>query len=317
MQYVYGPVPSRRLGQSLGIDPLPAKTCNWNCLYCQLGRTAPVTNHRQEFFPPEAILEEVQTTLAGLNDKRVDWITFVGSGEPTLYRSLGRLIRGVQELTDIPIAVITNGSFLYDPNVRAELSQANAVMPTLDAGTQRLYRKINRPHPDFTFRRHTEGLLEFRKVYEGQLWPEVMLIKGLNDTREALTDIAKVLEKARPDEIHLSLPERPPAEARIFPADRDGIMRATAILGSVAHVLSPAVGRLSLEGGDNLGDTILGVITRHPMRDSELREELDRIAPGRGNTVLAQLLESGRAQTIDRHGVTFWSPGEARYGDAG
>jgi len=173
MKYIFGPVPSRRLGQSLGIDTIPLKTCNWNCVYCQLGRSIPLTNERRECFPREEILAEAKSALTAHPPGEIDWITLVGSGEPTLHTGIGWLIRQVKELTTIPVAVITNGALLYLPEIRAELSEADAVLPTLDAGSAALYRKINRPHPKVTFKRHLQGLIDFRKEYRGKLWVEV------------------------------------------------------------------------------------------------------------------------------------------------
>jgi wyosine [tRNA(Phe)-imidazoG37] synthetase (radical SAM superfamily) len=135
MKYVFGPVPSRRLGQSLGIDTIPLKTCNWNCVYCQLGRTRPLTNRRKDYFPVQEIISDVRQALSAHQPGEIDWVTFVGSGEPLLHTHMGHLVRQVNALTDLPIAVITNGSLLYLPEVRRELSAADAVLPTLDAGS--------------------------------------------------------------------------------------------------------------------------------------------------------------------------------------
>ena len=169
MNYVFGPVPSRRLGQSLGIDPIPHKTCNWNCVYCQLGRTQPLTNARLAYYPPEEILAEVKHALANLSPDEIDWITFVGSGEPILHSEMGFLIREVKAMTPLPVAIITNGSLLYLPEVRTDLSMADAVMPSLDVGNAQLYRKLNRPHGEVTFERLVDGLTAFRDEYQGKL----------------------------------------------------------------------------------------------------------------------------------------------------
>jgi wyosine [tRNA(Phe)-imidazoG37] synthetase (radical SAM superfamily) len=179
MNYVFGPVPSRRLGQSLGIDTIPLKTCNWNCIYCQLGRTMPLTNTRTAYFPPEDILADVRQALAKHTAGEIDWVTFVGSGETCLHSSLGWLVLQVKALTRLPVAVITNGSLLYLPEIRKDLSTADAVLPSLDTGTPDLYRRINRPHPQATFKRLVDGLVAFRDGYQGQLWVEVMLVRGM------------------------------------------------------------------------------------------------------------------------------------------
>jgi wyosine [tRNA(Phe)-imidazoG37] synthetase (radical SAM superfamily) len=313
MKYVFGPVPSRRLGQSLGIDTIPLKTCNWNCVYCQLGRTVPLTNERREYYPRDEILAEVEQALAAHKPGEIDWVTFVGSGEPTLHIGLGRLIRKVKKLTTLPVAVITNGALLYLPEVREELAAADAVLPTLDAGNAKLYRKINRPHPDITFERLVDGLIAFRKEYLGELWVEVMLVCGLNDTEEALREIGTVLERVRPDEVHINLPTRPPVETWVEPPDEEGLMRALAILGDVAHVVHPAEGSFDLSGSENVVDAIVGIITRHPMREDELRRALEKWTPGLVDAALEQLASSGQAQAVERYGMRFWSASPAHY----
>jgi wyosine [tRNA(Phe)-imidazoG37] synthetase (radical SAM superfamily) len=313
MKYVFGPVPSRRLGQSLGIDTIPLKTCNWNCVYCQLGRTVPLTNERREYHPRYEILAEVEQALAAHRPGEIDWVTFVGSGEPTLHIGLGRLIRKVKRLTPLPVAVITNGALLYLPEVREELAVADAILPTLDAGNAKLYRKINRPHPDITFERLVDGLIAFRKEYLGKLWVEVMLVRDLNDTEEALQEIAAVLKQVRPDEVHINLPTRPPAETWVQPPDEEGLMRALAILGDVAQVVHPAEGSFDLSGSENVVDAIVSIITRHPMREDELRHALEKWTPGSVDSALEQLSYSGRAQAVERYGMRFWSASPAHY----
>jgi wyosine [tRNA(Phe)-imidazoG37] synthetase (radical SAM superfamily) len=313
VKYVFGPVPSRRLGQSLGIDTIPLKTCNWNCVYCQLGRTIPVTNERKEYYPSREILAEVRQALAAHQPGEIDWVTFVGSGEPTLHCGIGWLIRQVQRLTDLPVAVITNGALLYQSPVRLDLVAADAVMPTLDAGTADLYRRINRPHAEVTFQRHVEGLISFSAEYQGRLWPEVMLVRGLNDTEEALRAIAAILRRVRPDEIHISRPTRPPAETWVQPPDEEGLMRAQAILGSVARVIHPAHGTFDLSGYDSLTDAVVGIITRHPMSEEDLVKTLQRWSPGGVAEALGALEASGRAQVVQRHGLRFWSAAPSHF----
>ncbi len=316
MRYVFGPVPSRRLGQSLGIDTIPLKTCNWNCVYCQLGRTRPVTNARQAYFPPEAILAEARRALAAHGPGEIDWVTFVGSGEPTLHAHIGGLIRQVKAMTALPVAVITNGALLYLREVREALAAADAVLPTLDAGAPALFRKINRPHPETTFERLVAGLAAFRQAYTGRLWVEVMLVRGMNDTEAALRDIAAALRCIRPDEVHLSLPTRPPAEPWVQPSDEEGLMRAVAILGDAARVVVPAAGTFDLSGDALVVEAVIGIITRHPMRQEELERALNRRTPGQVGETLAALEASGKAQVVERYGVRFWSAARAHYPDA-
>jgi wyosine [tRNA(Phe)-imidazoG37] synthetase (radical SAM superfamily) len=313
MQYVFGPVPSRRLGQSLGIDTIPLKTCNWNCVYCQLGRTRPLANERKEYVPSAVILAEVRQALETHRPVEIDWVTFVGSGEPLLHVGMGWLIRQVKGMTSLPVAVITNGSLLYLPDVRQELAAADAVLPTLDAGTPGLYRKINRPHPEITFERFIDGLVAFRQEYAGKLWVEVMLVRGLNDNPQALRDIAKILQRIRPDAIHINLPTRPPVETWVQPPTNESLMQAMAILGNIAEVVHPAEGSFDLSGYDNLIDAVISIITRHPMRQEELERAIERWLPGQVSQALQDLMASGRAQVVERYGVRFWSATPSHY----
>ena len=313
MKYVFGPVPSRRLGQSLGIDPVPLKTCNWNCIYCQLGRTRPLINERKDYFPPEEIIDQVKEALEAHKPGEIDWVTFVGSGETTLHASLGVMIRRVKMLTKIPVAVITNGSLLHLPDVRQELVGADAVLPTLDAGNAILYRKINRPHPAITFNRIIDGLISFRKVYQGKLWIEVMLIKDINDSEMELKRIAAKLIRIHPDEVHIVLPDRPPSEPWVRPTDEEGLLRAQAIFGDIARFVHPTAGTFDLSGSEDLVNAIVGIITRHPMRETELVETLAHWSQENVVDTLNRLEQSGKAQVIKRYGIRFWSAMPAFY----
>jgi wyosine [tRNA(Phe)-imidazoG37] synthetase (radical SAM superfamily) len=313
MNHVFGPVPSRRLGQSLGIDTIPLKTCNWNCVYCQLGRTVPLTNERREYVPCSAILAEVAEALETHQPHEIDWVTFVGSGEPTLHSGIGQLIRQVKTLSNKPVAVITNGSLLHLPEVRKELSEADAVLPTFDAGNSRLYRKINRPHPDCTFERLLDGLVAFRREYDGKLWVEVMLVHGLNDTSQALLEIAAHLREIQPDEIHINLPDRPPAETWVELPDDEAMMLALSILGTAAHVVHPAEGTFDLGGHKTLVDAVIAIITRHPMREEDLVKALNEWTSDELSATLEDLKKCGKAQVIERHGHRFWSAISAHY----
>ena len=305
-KYVYGPVRSRRLGQSLGIDPIPLKTCNWNCVYCQLGRTIPLTNTRKHYAPVAEILREVGQALAAQGPGTVDWVTFVGSGEPLLHSGIGPLIRGVKAQTSLPVAVITNGSFLHMKEVREELAQADAVLPALDAGTPELYRRLNRPHPDIVFEWLVEGLVAFREEYAGKLLLEVMLVRDWNDSAAALRDIATLVRRIQPDEVHINIPDRPPAEPWIQIPDESGLMRATAILGDVSHVVSPVKEVADLSDRDDVGEAVLSIIQRHPLTVSQLTYALAGRSSAKVLAALRDLRESGRARLVRRHDANFW-----------
>jgi wyosine [tRNA(Phe)-imidazoG37] synthetase (radical SAM superfamily) len=272
-----------------------------------------MVNERKEYFPAKDILAEIDKALVAHKSGEIDWVTFVGSGETTLYSSIGLLIRQVKELAQLPVAVITNGSLLYLPEVRRDLMVADAVLPTLDAGNAQLYRKINRPHPEITFECLVDGLISFCKEYGGKLWVEVMLVDRLNDSPQELWEIAKILQLIKPDSVHINLPTRPPAEAWVKPPHPESLMRAMAILGYTAEVVHPTEGSFNLSGYDNPVDAIINIITRHPMRQDQLERTLECWSPKKANLVLADLETSGKAQIVERYGVRFWSAAPAHY----
>lgn len=313
MSTVYGPVPSRRLGQSLGVDPIPFKTCNYNCVYCQLGRTAPLTNLRQDFFPPDAILSEVRSALESQEPGAIDFVTFVGQGEPLLCASLGRLLRGVKAMSDLPVALLTNGSLLFRPEVREEVRIADVVMPTVDAGDQATFRRINRPWPRLDLDEILTGMADFRDVFEGKLWVEVMLLKGLNDTEPALTAIAVALQRIRPDQVHLNVPLRPPAELWVEIPDNEGLVRAQEILGEVAPIVVPAVGSVVLASGTPIASAIVEIIRRHPLREVELIQTLQHYVPEQVQQTLMALESNGQARQRVYRGQIFWEYSGGRF----
>lgn len=314
-KYVFGPVRSRRLGQSLGIDPIPLKTCNWNCVYCQLGRTVPLVNARRAYVPVDEVLREVGEALARQQTGTVDWVTFVGSGEPLLHNGIGSLIGGVKAQTDLPVAVITNGSLLHLEEVRKELAQADAVLPALDAGTPTLYHKLNRPHPDIAFEYLVDGLVAFREVYQGKMWLEVMLVRDWNDSSIALNDIATIVRQIRPDAVHINIPDRPPAEPWVQFPNQAGLARAKAILGEVSHVLTPVQEVADLSNVDDIAEAVLSIIQRHPLTVTQLTRALARRTPKKVVEALRDLRESGRARLVKRHDANFWTAAPSHFPD--
>ncbi len=206
MGYLFGPVLSRRLGLSMGVDLLKYKTCNLDCVYCELGRTACLTSCRDRFVQPEKVLREISVR----RDEPFDHLTFAGSGEPTLCRDLGEIIARAKETIDAPVAVITNSTLLSSPAVRREVALADVVLPSLDASSERIFQAINRPASDLKIEKIVQGLKDFRKEYCGEIWLEVMLVKGVNDPEAEL--IARAAESTNPDRIQLNTVVRPPAE---------------------------------------------------------------------------------------------------------
>jgi wyosine [tRNA(Phe)-imidazoG37] synthetase (radical SAM superfamily) len=309
---VFGPVPSRRLGRSLGIDPIRSKTCNWNCVYCQLGRTTTFANERRDDVPLEVVLADARAALVAHDAHTLDWISFVGSGETTLARSLGRLVREVKAMTTVPVAVLTNGSLLSWRDVQEDLMAADAVLASLDAGSPDVFRRVDRPLPSLTFRQHVDGLVSFRQVYAGRLWIQVMLVKGLNDGADELTELAEALERIQPDAVHVGVPSRPPAEPWVRPAEPETVRLAEALLGERARAVVGDVPSLVL-AGDDPARAVEEVVQRHPAGEEELVAALERGWPGQAKRVLLELDASGRARPVVRNSRRFWTASRGRY----
>jgi len=206
--YVFGPVPSRRLGRSLGVDTVPFKTCTYDCIYCQLGRTTCKTVQRRDWVPLDKVLAELEQELY----LRPDYITLSGSGEPALYSCLGELIDRIKAMTNIPVAVLTNGSLLWREDVRDELTRTDLVIPSLDAGRQATFRAVNRPHGQITFQTMLDGLIEFRRQFKGHYWLEVFLLAEYNDTEDEIADLVRAVDRIQPNRVQLNTVCRPPAE---------------------------------------------------------------------------------------------------------
>ena len=271
MKYVYGPVPSRRLGLSLGISPIPKKACNYSCVYCQLGRTDKMTNTRQLFFPVEEIIREFDAFL----NKNVsfDVVTIVGEGEPTLYLGLGKLISEIKHRTEKPVAVITNGALLYDRDMREELKEADIVLPTLDAYDEDTFKKINRPHGSISYKSVIQGLKDFSREYEGELWVEIMLIQGMNDDDASLEKLKKILKEISYDRIYINTPVRPPAESDVKAIDNERMKSAVEILNGISIELLESEGFYS-DTEDDL-EAVISIIKRHPMNQHEIEGFLE------------------------------------------
>lgn len=270
LKFIYGPIPSRRLGRSLGISPIPKKTCNYGCVYCMLGNTNHMTNTREMFFPVQALLDEFDIVLRDQID--FDVVSIVGDGEPTLYLGLGELIRGLRKRTSKPIAVITNGALLYDPIVRNELCLADIVLPTMDAYDEASFKKIYRPHKDLTFTKIMSGLQEFSKQFHGQLWLEILLMSGINDDDASIEAYAKWIASIRHDKIYLNTTLRPPTVASVKPVDHFRMLEIADRLSAIAIDLHSNNRYLSDITDDY--QALKSIIRRHPMNQHEITDFL-------------------------------------------
>lgn len=208
-RFVFGPVPSRRLGFSLGIDVIPRKYCTFDCVYCQVGRTTEKTTTRSSFFDPGDIVDEIVNEV---RRNKVDFVTFSGSGEPTLNKDLGAIIKATKKKISTPIAIITNGSLLNRPDVRRDLREADLLMPSLDAVTENVFLRINRPVPTIRIEEMIEGLKALRSEYDGQIWLEIMLIQNINDTAQHIELLNEIVSSSGVNKVQLNTVMRPPCE---------------------------------------------------------------------------------------------------------
>ena len=272
-KYIFGPVPSRRLGRSLGVDLVPYKTCTFDCVYCDLGRTTHKTTFRLPFVSQEEIQKELELTLSVL-DKKPDYITLSGSGEPTLNSNIGEIIRGVKEITSIPVAVLTNSSLLPLEEVRKDLLEADLVLPSLDAITLSLFEYINRPHSSLNIEEILSGLIQFRKQYRGQIWLEVLFCRGVNDGREETERLKEVIERIKPDRIQLNTSVRPPAENFVFPLTPDQLDEIRERLGDKAEMISEFAAPMGEELNSVKDSEILNLIKRRPCTAEDISKAL-------------------------------------------
>lgn len=238
MRYLFGPVPSRRLGMSLGVDLIPPKTCTFDCLYCEVGRTTRKTLVRQEYFSTTAICAELEAFLQQ-SQSQPDYITLAGSGEPTLHAGLGKIISWLKERIPLPVAVLTNGSLLYRPEVCQELLKADVVLPSLDAVSPAVFQAINRPIQGLTIEQIIAGLFRFREEYPGEIWLEILLLQGINDGDEELAKLKAMALKLAPEKIHLNTAVRPgPEPEAAKPLAPDTLQDIARYFGPPAEVIS-------------------------------------------------------------------------------
>ena len=215
-KHLFGPVPSRRLGMSLGIDLIPKKVCSLNCVYCEVGKTTKLTLNRLEYVKYDKIIAELKQFMA--NNPKIDYITFSGSGEPTLNSKIGDVLRFIKKNhPDIKTAILTNGTLLFDQKLRGELLEADVILPSLDAASQEVFQKIDRPNSNLKIETYIQGLIDFRKEYKGKIWLEIFFLKGYNDSKEEQDLLKNAILKINPDSIQLNTLDRPGTVTGLIP----------------------------------------------------------------------------------------------------
>lgn len=301
--YLFGPVHSRRLGLSLGIDVVPLKTCTFNCIYCQLGRTTQQTLQRDEYVPAKEIMQELATFLE--NNGTADYLTFSGSGEPTLHSKLGEMIAQAKQLSKIPVAVLTCGALLFEPQVRQGLLAADVVLPSLNTASAKSFQLINRPHGQLHLNDIFDGLRRFRREYRGKIWLEVMLVKGINDNANEIAALRTAIGEIKPDKVHLNTVVRPPSETAAKPLTAAELRAIRNVLGPPAEVIAEYQVVSPTPAPEQRLNEIYDLLERHP---ATLGEMMTYVNSERAKIegMLAALVAAGQIQAYQHRGQTYY-----------
>lgn len=302
-KYLYGPVPSRRLERSLGVDIVPFKVCTLDCIYCQLGKTSKKTLQRKEYVSAEEVLTELKRKLA--EGMQADFITISGSGEPTLNSQLGEIVAGIKDLTEIPVAILTNGTLLYDKDVRLDCAKADVVLPSLDAGDEQTFWKINRPHADISIEKLISGLVSFRNEFAGQIWLEVFLVEAVNTSAEAIAKISEAIERIQPDKIHLNTAVRPTAERNVKRVDVEKLNAIAAQLGQRCEVVVDFTPQRCAEHIASKAQDVLSVLKRRPCSLTDICSGLG-ISRNEVLKYITHLRQQGLVHSEQKGDVTFF-----------
>ncbi len=302
-RFIYGPVPSRRLGYSLGIDIVPFKTCTYNCIYCQLGRTTAQTKRRKKYITRKVILTELKRILE--QKAKIDFITFSGSGEPTLNTEIKNLIGDIKKITDIPVAVITNSSLLFRKDVRKSLLYADVVLPTLTTVNDDTFKKIHRPAPSITVKKIIDGLIKFRRIYKGKIYLEIMLIKGFNDSKKEILALKNVIKKIKPDKIQLNTVIRPPLEEYARPITLNELNKIKKIMGKNCEVIAEFKMDDNISKKEGINEMIIQYLKRRPGTQKDINKTLG-INQNEIVKYLSELLKTRKIKKRIYRGVIFY-----------
>ena len=304
-KYLYGPVPSRRLGRSLGIDLVPFKTCTYDCIYCQLGRTTNKTIERREYTPVKEILNELKIKLS--TGDSPDYISIAGSGEPTLHSYIGELIGMIKNMTTIPVAVLTNGSLLYQPEVRAALMRADLVIPSLDAGDETMFRYVNRPHDGVSFGNMVNGLIGFTDDFPGQVWLEVLLVSGVTGMAADVKKIAVLAKLIGANRVQLNTVCRPAAEEYACAVEKNQMKNlASLFTGEVDIINDDESVDLSVTAAkDTANEEIVSLLARRPCTLTGICSGLG-LHPHNATKKLQKLADEKRITTLRTEHDVFY-----------
>ncbi len=317
MKYLFGPVFSRRLGRSLGIDLLPPKICTLNCVYCEVGPTTDLTCARKEYVPTEEIIKEIDQVLAqGADGRPIDVFTLTAMGEPTLHSGMGKIIAHLKEKTDKPVAVLTNGTLFFDPQVREELSAADIVIPSLDSARQESFERVNQPASAVNLEQVIEGLALFSREFRGEVWLEILLVRDMNDSIEDLAALQQAVRKIHPARIQLNTVARPPMDSRARPVTQGKMEQAAAMLadgydGKVEILVDfQAIENKKNGQGRSLQETLVeeiaDLLQRRPCPIEEIDKALHVQDIDLTRESVRTLVSSGRIEKIVHNNKVFY-----------
>lgn len=294
MAFLFGPVSSRRLGLSLGIDLLPPKICTFDCIYCEIGRTTLRTAKRKEYVPTSEVLKEAENYLQS-EAAKIDYVTVTASGEPTLHSKIGDIISRLKDISPKPVAVITNSSLLHLPEVRRALLKADVILPSLDAVRPDTFRRINRPIRSIRIEQIISGLKDLRQKYTGQIWLEILFVQGINDRPEEVEELRKALKAIQPDRIQLNTVDRPPAEDYAAPLSSARLETIREVLGERAEVIVDFKRRIQQGFRPLVESEILAMLARRPCTAEDISGLLN-VSQAEISAVMESLIKKHRAQ---------------------
>jgi wyosine [tRNA(Phe)-imidazoG37] synthetase (radical SAM superfamily) len=305
-KHLFGPVPSRRLGMSLGIDLIPHKICSLNCVYCECGTTTTQTRERDEYVPLEEVFAELKDYFKHNPDP--DYFTFSGAGEPTLHMHIGEVIAFIKGLRPaIPVAVLTNATLFGDPKVRKDLMQADLVLPSLDAATDLALRRVNRPSRSINVTDYVDGLLSFSREFKGEIWLEILILPGYNDGEENLKALVEAVKKIRPDRIQLNTLDRPGTKEGLLPAPMVQLQEiASSLAGLQVEIIAPPQERSQKKSyRADVESAILETIIRRPCTLKDLAQILG-MHVNEINKYLGVLEDAGKVETVEQERGVFY-----------
>ncbi|WP_456409354.1 radical SAM protein [Caldithrix abyssi] len=297
-RYLFGPVPSRRLGNSLGIDLIPMKTCTLNCIYCECGKTTNLTLERKEWVPVEKVINELEHYFT--NNPQPDFVTFSGSGEPTLHNGIDKILSFLKKQAGpFKTAVLTNGTLFYDEQVRAQLSQADVVIPSLDAAIETTFKRINNPHPDLELKKIIQGLIQFRREFSGKIYLEIFIVPGVNTSRSNLLALKETILCIKPDRVQLNTLDRPGSVASIRAATAGEMQRILRFwqIPEAEIIASAPVRQKYTAFRRDIESAILETIARRPCTLEDLQKILG-LHPNEINKYLDVLENKGKILLI-------------------